>query len=359
MKQFSLRLLFLLPLLFGMVLTSWIVDPDHVRDPEGYERGIARLLLDGKPVTNIAQADEAAILQYYFADLTSIPDVMVIGSSRTKLLRADSFPGQTFFNASLSGASLTDYLAITNLVESRGGLPRTMVIELSTFLLSDELVSVWPQFGVHKDALEAHFINGAPAPSMVGTSAPTFESYARFLQPDYFQLSFYTLLDSRLGDAQGSDYHVLQKDEEPTGLTYLADGSEIFPPQRRKNLGKDSVTALAIDAGQYSAGIPKSIVPEQQRVLEAYLAYLQAHDVKVVLFLAPYHPVSYEIMLGNRYSIIVDIQAYYEDLAARLGLPLVGSFNPGDLGITKDVYYDATHITPEALAGIFAGMSQP
>ena len=357
MKQFSLRLLLLLPILLGMVLTSWIVDPDHVRDPEGYERGIARLLLDGKPVTNITQADEAGILQYYFADLTAIPDVMVIGSSRTKLLRADSFPGQTFFNASLSGASMTDYLAITNLVESRGGLPRTMVIELSTFLLSDDMVSVWPQFEVQQAALEAHLFDGTPVPPMEEPSAPTLESYSRFLQPDYFQLSFFTLLDSRLGDAQGSEYHVLQKGEEPTGKTYLADGSEIFPPQRRKNLGKDSVTALAIDAGQYSAGIPKAIVAERQRVLEAYLTYLQSRGVKVILFLAPYHPVSYEIMITNRYRIIVDIQAYYEELAARLGLPLVGSFNPSDLGITKDVYYDATHITPEALAGIFAGVT--
>ncbi|MEW5940794.1 MAG: hypothetical protein AB1750_14085, partial [Chloroflexota bacterium] len=296
----------------------------------------------------------AAILQHYFADLQTIPDVLVIGSSRAKLLRADSFPGQTFFNASLSGASMTDYLAITNLVESRGGLPRTMVIELSAFLLSDDLVSVWPQFEVRKDALEAHLFEGTPVPPVEGPSTPTLEDYSRFLQPDYFQLSFYTLLDTRLGDAQGSEYHVLRKDEEPAGMTYLADGSEIFPPSRRKNLGKESVTALAIDAGQYSAGIPKVIVPERQRVLETYLAYLQARGVNVILFLAPYHPVSYEIMLTNRYRIIVDIQAYYEELAARLGLPLVGSFNPSDLGITKAVYYDATHITPEALAGIFA-----
>jgi hypothetical protein len=353
MKQFSLRLLLLLPILLGMVLTSWIVDPDHVRDPEGYERGIARLLLDGKPVTNITQADEAGILQYYFADLTAIPDVLVIGSSRTKLLRADSFPGQTFFNASLSGASMTDYLAITNLVESRGGLPRTMVIELSTFLLSDELVSVWPQFEVQQAALEAHLFDGTPVPPMEEPSAPTLESYSRFLQPDYFQLSFFTLLDSRLGDSQGRGVHILQPGEDPTGLTYLADGSEIFPLSRRKNLGKDSVTALAIDAGQYSAGIPKTILPERQRLLEAYLTYLQAHDVNVILYLAPYHPVSYKIMMGNQYQIIVDIQAYYQDLAQRLGLTLVGSYNPSDMGITKAVFYDATHITPEALAKLF------
>jgi len=354
MKRFSLRLLLIVPILLGMVLTSWFVDPDHVRDPDGYERGIARLLLEGKPVTHINQPDEAAILQNYFSGLTGTPDVLVVGSSRTKLLRADSFPGQTFFNASLSGASMTDYLAVTNLVESRGGLPHTMVIELSAFLLSDEIVSVWPQFVVQKDALEAHFIDGMPGPPLTAPPAPTLKSYSRFLQPDYFQLSFYTLLDTRLGDAQGSEYHVLQNNEDPTGMTYLADGSEIFPPQRRKNLGKDSVTALAIDAGNYSAGIPKKIVPEQKRILEAYLTYLQAHDVNVILYIAPYHPASYEIMLTNKYNIIVDIQKYYEELAARLDMQLVGSFNPADLGITKDVYYDATHITPQALAGIFA-----
>jgi hypothetical protein len=355
MRRFFARLLFLLPVLAGMLLTNWFVDPDHIREPDAYARGIARLLLEGKPVTNISQPDEAAVMEYYFAGLSANPDVVVIGSSRVKQLRSDSFPGRTFFNASISGASMTDYMAITNLMESRGGLPRTMVIELSTFLLSNEIVSVWPRFEVQQKVLEAHFQEGQPVPAMEAEKT-SLKTYARFLSPDYFQLSFFTFLDTRLGDAQGSGYHILRPGEEPTGLTYLADGSEIFPPQRRKNLGKESVTALAIDAGEHAAGIPKTLDKERQQVLEAYLSNLQSRRVRVILFLGPYHPTSYEIMLGNSNRIVVDIQKYYEELAQRYGFQIVGSFNPADLNLSGAVYFDATHITPEALAGLFAGV---
>lgn len=352
MKRFAARLLLLLPVLLGMILTSWIVDPDHIRDPDSYERGIARLLLDGKAVTNVAQADEAAVMIHYFSGLSAAPDVLVLGSSRSKQLRADSFPGRTFFNASLSGCSLTDYMALTALLESRGLLPRTIVIEMSTWFVGDEVVSVWPRFEIQQKALEAHILSGAPAPDVAADAAPA-DTRTRFLAPDYFQLSLFTFLDARFGDAAGESYRVLRPGEEPTGLTYLADGSEIFPLKRRKNLGTESVTALAIQAGQSPLGVPAAILPERQRVIEAFLLDLQSKGVEIILFLGPYHPATYEIMMGNQYRVVADIQRYYEDVAHRYGFRIVGSYNPADLNVDGSVYYDATHITPEALAGIF------
>ncbi|MBV6397287.1 MAG: hypothetical protein HFACDABA_02897 [Anaerolineales bacterium] len=352
MKRFAARLLLLVPILLGVILTSWFVDPDHIRDPDSYERGIAHLLLDGQAVTNVNQPDEAAVMIHYFSGLSSAPDVIVLGSSRLKLLRADSFPGQTFFNASISGGSLIDYMALASLIEARGLLPRTLVIEMSTWFVGSEVVSVWPRFESLQPALEAHLLSGAPAPD-VAAYTPAAAAHMRFLSPDYFQLSLFTFLDARFGDAAAESYHVLRPGEEPTGLTYLADGSEIFPLKRRRNLGSESVVALAIQAGQSPLGVPPAILPERQRVIEAFLLDLQSKGVEIVLFLGPYHPATYEIMMGNQYRIVAEIQTYYEDLARRHGFRIVGSYNPADLGLDGSVYYDATHITSESLAEIF------
>jgi len=355
MKRFASRLLLLLPILVAMVLTSWFVDPDHVRDPDSYERGIAQLLLDGKGVTNISYPDEAAIMTWYFDGRADAADVVVLGSSRTKLLRSASFPDETFFNASLSGGSLTDYLALTHLMEERGQLPRRMVIELSTHLLKAEVVSVWPRFASLEGALEENLAAGAPVPDPRVTR-PSLASYSRFLGPDYFQLSFFTLLDSRLGGGPGREVRVFRAGDEPTGLTYLPDGSEIFPESRRKNLGSPEVTALAVAAGDATLAIPGKIDAHRQEILEAWLAHLRAQGVEVILYLAPYHPKTYEIMMTNQNRIVVDIQNYYVAMAHRNGYPIIGSYNPADIGITGDVFYDATHITPEALAKLFAGV---
>ena len=355
MKRFASRLLFLLPIPLVMILTSWFVDPDHVRDPDSYERDIAQLLLEGKGVTNVYYPDEAAIMAWYFDGRADAPEVLVIGSSRTKLIRSDSFPGETFFNASLSGASLTDYLALTHLLEERGPLPRTMVIELSTHLLKADIVSVWPRFEGIAGELESNLITGAPVPDPRVTR-PSLESYSRFLGPDYFQLSLFSFLDSRFGGGQGREARVYLEGDEPTGLTYLPDGSEIFPESRRKNLGSPEVTALAIAAGDATLAIPGEIDAHRQQVLEAWLAHLQAQGVEIILYLAPYHPRTYEIMMTNQNRIVVDIQNYYVEMARRKGYSILGSYNPADIDITGEVFYDATHITPEALARLLAGV---
>src|SRR5271167_4741143 len=110
MKRFWIKLLLLLPIPLLVIGFNWLVDPVHLRSAYQYEYGIAHLILQGKPVTNISNPNEALYLKYYVAGLTNRQDVLVLGSSRSKLIRADSFPGLSLFNNSIGGAGLVDYL---------------------------------------------------------------------------------------------------------------------------------------------------------------------------------------------------------------------------------------------------------
>src|SRR5271170_1729136 len=143
MKQFWLKLLLLLPIPLLVIGFNWLVDPVHLRNADEYEYGIARLILQGKPVTNISNPNEAVYLKHYVEGLTDRKEVLVLGSSRSKLIRADSFPGLSFFNNSISGAGLVDYLAIYQMYRQKKLLPSMVVIELSPWILKGDYSSIW------------------------------------------------------------------------------------------------------------------------------------------------------------------------------------------------------------------------
>jgi len=94
MKRFWLKILLLVPLPLIVVGFTWFVDPVHLRNADQYEYGIARLILDGKRVTNISNPNEAAYIKFVVDGLKTRKDVLVLGSSRSKLLRSDSFAGR-------------------------------------------------------------------------------------------------------------------------------------------------------------------------------------------------------------------------------------------------------------------------
>src|SRR5262249_40243982 len=155
--------------------------------------GIARMLLAGQNVTNIYNSHEAAYLRYYVAGLTDRKDVLVLGSSRSKLIRSSFYPGRTFFNNSMSGAGLTDYLAIYALYQRRGFSPAQLVMELSPWLLHGPYASIWEDFNKHKAELEARVLPLAqPARSVWDWPNSLPKAYGELISPGYFQTSLFT-----------------------------------------------------------------------------------------------------------------------------------------------------------------------
>ena len=203
MKRFFGRLLLIVPILFGVVAVNWLIDPVHLRDADQYERGIAQLISAGKGVTNIWNPNEAAYLESYIDGLQQRKDVLVLGSSRSKLIRSDSFPGLTFFNNSIGGGGLIDYLAIYELYRQKNLVPDTVVIELSPWIMYRDYASKWDAFDSHRGALERRVLHpelDQSQPIQIGSTAST--DWAEFLSPGYFQTSFYHWLRGTLKPAE-------------------------------------------------------------------------------------------------------------------------------------------------------------
>jgi hypothetical protein len=357
-KRFYGRIALLIPVPLLVLGFNFFVDPVHLVHPGRYEEGIARLVLQGKNVTNIWNPNEATYLRSYVTGLQSRKDVLIFGSSRSKLIRASSFPGLSFFNNSISGGSIYDYLAIYKIYREKGLVPSMVILELSPWILDRENLSIWKVFNEEKlDPGKGLSDSGKLAGDVarVGSSMP--DNLSELVSVGYFQTSVFTWLRTLfIPAARENIYFSFRTGDIPVGETLLADGSAIYP-ERAQNSGEvQAVTAEAISYGENPKGIPKELDPERKRLLEALVKYLVNEGVKVVFYLPPYHPRTYAMLVNSeRYRIIRDIQSYFEVVAHKNDISLIGSYNPADLKLSEMDFSDGSHPTEGALRSIIDG----
>ncbi len=263
MKRFWLKILLLVPLPLIVVGFNWFVDPVHLRDADQYEYGIVRLILEGKHVTNISNPNEAAYIKFVVDGLKTRKDVLVLGSSRSKLLRSDSFAGRSFFNNSISGAGLVDYLAIYQMYRQKGLIPSVVVVELSPWILMREYASVWKTLNANKQDLERWVLSTAQqTPQRLEVLSSIRADLAEFLSLGYFQTSFYTWANRTVYPTKHQEgYFVWQEGTLPMGETVLADGSAIYPDYVEHPRDRERVTALAVEYAQKPAVFLPGLIP--------------------------------------------------------------------------------------------------
>jgi hypothetical protein len=77
-------------------------------------------------------------------------------------------------------------------------------------------------------------------------------------------------------------------------------------------------------------------------------------DVEVILFLPPYHPVAYELLMDEEsYRIIDDVENYIRNIAAERGIQVCGSYDPGMYKLEGTDFVDGMHLHRNSMAKIF------
>jgi hypothetical protein len=121
-------------------------------------------LLAGQPVGVNRNYNDRTLQRLLAAGRNIPPDLLVLGSSTSLELTADNFcvPAKGYFNASVSGATLKDLLAIYWLY-SRNGAPRRILVEITPLLFRpDPAETRWRTLA---DEYEAILNNGSMFPA--------------------------------------------------------------------------------------------------------------------------------------------------------------------------------------------------
>lgn len=354
------RLCLFLPLLFGMAAASYCLDPAQLFGARAatYERGVADLLLAGRDVANAGDCDERLLQKYCAWGLIGQRDVIVVGSSRTMQVRSWMFPGRTFFNNSLSRASVGDLIAIYEVYVQRNMEPSTLVLGVDPWMLNAEFKQ--QRWG----ALDSEYEDGA---ERLGVSVKrpnayrwlrSYRVYLELLSPSYFQASLRST-----GAGQGY-YPVGRRDVD--GLEHcvrLSDGSLVYDRAKRSKTAdevrREAIEGFIPDKWDVMAGF-RRLDPTLCSMLDALVAFVARRGTKVVLVLTPFHPAAYQKLMGSASrDAVLAAQDYCVSLAHQSGATIVGSYDPADLRCTDEDFLDRTHPNDACMARIVATACGP
>lgn len=352
--KFIKRILFLLPIPLVIIGFTYYVDPANIFKKERYYKQIAKILLQGKNIANLVNYDERLLQKYYINGLPEKRDVVILGSSRIMLIDSNMYKGQSFFNNSVSGATLEDYLAIYWMYYKRKLIPSTMVIGLDPWLLNKNHGQVRFE-SVREDYQEmVNYLEGKNEKFKIADIIPS--KYYELISPSYFQSSF-SLWYKNLRSVKKNTrkYYVTTENLVKETLKY-ADGS-LGDNEKSRNVSPEKVYLSAIEYTNiepvYSLGNFTQLDPVFTGQFDKLIDLMLKDKVKIVFFLSPYHPVTYNnLVKSDKYKIIVEVQRYFEKFAKNKNIEIRGSYNPNDYSLTNLDFYDGMHLKQNAIKRI-------
>ena len=299
-------------------------------------------LLSGRMVSGISDVDRN-VKKLIIEKMQNIPDTIVLGSSRSFLLRA-SFLGHektgSFFNHSVGGGSLKDYIAILGTYKRKGELPETIIIEVAPWLFDERsetslFMRQWePVAHAYYD-----FMN------LLDYNTPRLISLYKNVQYEISRTAeliayFYTIenMKSFLSGAE-KNYRIVNCNYSDV-LVKMPDGSQSFPFRKRSQYGKKKVSYKNL----------KQHVSKQylRKIFFELIDYLDKNGTQVVFFLPPYNPKAYQVIKkASELRYILDYEQMIWDLAKAKKIPVIGSYNPHSSHLSYRDFSDTQHLNSD------------
>jgi hypothetical protein len=303
------------------------------------EKEIATTILRGKNVTNISNFDERLFQKEIIKGFQKTPEVIVLGSSRTLQIENSHFAGKTFFNHSVSGAVLEDYLAIIQIYKDFGLTPKEIIICLDPWILNDSHNQIrWKSLS---DEL-GRFLGSNDQNVMQDIKSSESTLYAKLqnlVSLSYFQTSFESLINNR-----NSFDSVMTVDNQLA--TRVRDGSMVYGTTiRNTSAVKVKEEAMTfINSKLYSLEFFAELSPAYKVYLQKITDHTKQKGIKVKFVMLPYHPTVYNFIEKNsKYYRVLEAENFFEDFAIKEGLPIYGSFDPKKTGATEMHFFDGMH----------------
>lgn len=336
-RKLLTKLALFLPIPLFVVALNYTVDPSHLFIRGEYEQGIANILLAGQNVADAGNHDERLVQKYYVKGLSGKKDVIVLGSSRSAFIGANLFPGRSFFNSSVSAATLEDFMAIYGVYRKYGKIPDNILLSLDPWILDSghpyNDYTNWDSLPEEYITIESILSLNPVNVAEKGLSPLLIKQLKSLFSVSYFVEAFKFWMQGKQNRAFGTD-----KTETEYGLK-LSDGSTILDKNGRA-ITVQQVRALATSV-QIRNMQPFRVEPHRKAIFEAFIQLMHRDGVTVSFLLLPYHPLAYEIIINS--TNVNEIQKYFVQFAKENKIDLIGSYNPADYGCGLEDFDDSSH----------------
>lgn len=333
MKEFLYKsLIIALPVLFLIITVNYFGDPAKLFDKD-YEKEMSEIIMAGNFVTNISNYDNRIFQKELINRMNSAPELLVLGSSRTMQINSTYFPDYSFFNSSVSGASIEDIVALFQIYKERNILPKKIIIGIDPWLLNENNGQTrWK-------SLEFYY-NKYNQQNYWSVSTRYLENFGELLSLSYFQAS----IEAIPGKFSSSSRPMATRQKLNRTNTKLTDGSLVYA-EGFTNATQDQINAKIdsyINSKVYSIEGFESISDDIWSEFKDFIDALKRENITVEFFLSPYAPIVYDKILKD-YPNVVNTENLVVSFAKANGIKVFGSFDPYSLGFDETYFYDGMH----------------
>jgi hypothetical protein len=347
MKKFTIKtILFGLPILLLVTLVNYFGDAGRLFAND-YENKIANIHASGKLATNISNYDER-ILQREIAEvLNHNPDILVLGSSRSMLIKQEFVPrNKEIYNSSVSGASIEDLISIYQMYKMKKNLPSKIILGIDPWMFNENNGQIrWKSIEEHYNL----FFNKLSTKTDLYKALNIYK-YKQLFSFSYFQSSLKLIPDV----INGKTLPVSTNVEENETITKLLDGSIKYGNNYRlKNLEKVKQSVLEYKSRTpiYSLGGYAELSKDCISKFTSLIMDMEKQGIEIAFFLAPYHPEAYE-EIKKKYPKVSESEEFIINYAKQKSYLVIGSFNPIKTQTNDSFFYDGMHLTEKGVEKI-------
>lgn len=349
MKKLFTKLLFFLPLIVLVWLVEYSATALTVFNQ--VEKTIAAARLNGKNVAFSFDYDDRSMQRYVINTDKNKKDIVVLGSSRSAKIDKDFFSHQSFSNNNVTGAQLEDMLGMYQLYRANNSLPGTIILGLDPQLMEE------PDSSYRWIALSKEFgqvSSGFPAsrdPKVVFTYWR--KRLQKMVSVPYLQFCLQKISRNVFFNSDHPSYYVTDNAEDFLPVVH-SDGSISESLKIRSKSPETVVAEIKNSSDDCSAKLFNNFSKEKEFLFLNFLQTLKNDKVKVVFWLAPFHPAAYGRIVGSAScQRILETETYFRKVARDNAISVVGSYNPDIYNLSGEYFYDNIHPKRAAIEVIF------
>lgn len=348
--RYLLVLAALAGLLFAAVGAGNVALNPLVYDDDTIREAARATVVDGMHYANYdPNVDLRALRKQQIRLMPQAPDVVVFGGSRWQEFRAELLPNRRVFNAFVSNDHVEDIMALTNILEEAGKLPKTLVISerYITFLpvgkRADYQSNDWQVWASDYRAMARKL--DVPVNSFRDT-VPVQRWTGMFYLPALTERA------QQVADSAGRP-HATSAAQTPDLDLLAADGSLRWSAKSEATFTKKYVDKFVKRQLKGSVNTSPAVDPALVSALGKTIDYLRSRGVQVYLVQTPYHPDFYKAIQGKPFGAAMDrLESIADQLGREHGAIVAGTFDPAAFGCVAAEYIDHIHAAPSCLGKV-------
>jgi hypothetical protein len=264
--------------------------------------------------------------------------VMQISSAGQERSLSNNCP--SLINLGVSGASLEDYLALSEIIFRNERPPRVIVFGVDPWSLNFNRDSRWIRYKQDFFNMQAKLEEEHHSDNFSSILGPLYNIINR----EYLQRSVKLILSERKQSIKNAPEF-----DHPVGLddpVLLPDGSLIY--SNKWNYQK-TLASSTYDFRNFRIRGSQWVTEKAAELFTRLVKYLQQQKFKIIFVLVPYNPVLWDVTKQPSITAIKAVELRVHKIARSTGVQVVGSYNPSNIGCTTGEFFDAVHAKTKCL----------